>query len=116
MTPIAIAAMCGVLYSPPATWDAVPLPSGAVVLEVPFAQIDTLCGSHSGASSVVMTQANRSMGAVVFTTLKAEYGCAYKASGVAYVPTWKTWPGTRACWLETRRHEEAHLKGYVHPN
>lgn len=92
MTPAAIAAACGFLFSPPAAYDAMPLPPSAIVVEFPLAFI-----RRSSPCS-----ATRNV-----------YGCTYE--GVAYLPTWATWPGTRACWLENRRHEEAHLKGWTHP-
>lgn len=99
MTPAAIALMCGVLYSPPASWDAVPLPASAQVIEVPMSELPALCVNvdhHYAAGHL--------------------YGCAYPDKLVAYVPTWATWPGTRQCWEEVaKRHEPDHLKGWKHP-
>lgn len=89
------AAACGFTYSPPPVWDRLPFPDGAVVLEVPAAQIDTLCA------------------ATPHVKAGTRQGCHVGLT--AYIPTWKTWRGTRECWAENRRHEEAHLKGWTHP-
>lgn len=96
MTPAVIAAACGFLFSPPPAYDALSLPAGAVVREVPATQLDSLCEGHT-------------------PHLRAglRMGCAFGLT--AYVPTWTTWSGTRECWIENRRHEMAHLKGWVHP-
>lgn len=108
MTPAAIAAMCGVLYSPPPAWDALPLPAGARVIEVPFSDLGTLCRHRQGAETIPL------VGGRVGVRVNIEYGCAYTAARVAYVSDAATWPGTEACRLESIRHETDHLKGWVH--
>lgn len=96
MSILAIATICGFLYSPAAGWDSIPLPATSQVIEIPFSQIDRRCNFTS-------------------TSRTTEFACTYQSTLIAFVPTWKTWPGTRQCWEEVRRHEEAHLKGYIHP-
>lgn len=86
------------MFSPPPSYDALPMPAGAVVVEVPLRDLDRLC-----------------VGLPPHPARQPLYGCAILDSLTAYVPTWATWPGTRACWLEIRRHETAHLKGWIHP-
>lgn len=95
MTPATIAALCGFAFSPPSAYDTMPLPPAARVVEVAAGQLDALC---VGTPHLAAGQRN---------------GCT--VGQVAYVPTWNTWHGTRACWVENRRHEEAHLKGWTHP-
>lgn len=114
MSPAAIAALCGFAFSPPAPWDAMPMPVGARVIEVPMSQIDVVCRTTDGATTQqVASSAGRSFGPVASVTVRMEYGCATGLT--AYVPSWSSWPGTRECWLEDRRHEVAHLKGWKHP-
>lgn len=98
-----MAALCGFQYSPAASWDAIPLPADAQVIEIPLSQIAAQCFQrppgvdiHTGRRHVV-------------------YGCAMVTSPVAYIPTPATWPGTPQCWREIKRHEESHLKGWTHP-
>lgn len=84
--------VCGFTYTPPMIWDQLPLPADTQVIEVPMKDIRTLCTKpHSG----------------------QVWGC--NVGRVVFIPTYKTWPGTRECWLENKRHEESHLKGYTHP-
>lgn len=92
MSPAAIAAACGFLFSPPPVYDALPLPAGAVAIEVPYADLLHYCGPG-----------------------RNHFGCTLELDRIAYIPTWATWPGTRACWTENKRHELAHLKGWKHP-
>lgn len=93
ITPV-IAAACGFWFSPPASWDALPLPPTAHVIEVRLSDLKGFCGPGGP---------------------RFEYGCAFPSIGLAYVSSPRGWPGTEACRLEVRRHEEAHLKGWTHP-
>lgn len=98
MTPAQIALACGVMFSPPPEYDTMPLPVDARVVEVPFNQISGLC-DH------LVDRAH----------YRIVYACTRLGTMVSYVPTFKTYPGSRECWLELKRHETAHLKGWVHP-
>lgn len=93
-----MAAACGVFFSPPAAYDALSLPAGAVVIEIPFRDIAGTCA-----------------GAAKSPRERIVYACAFPGAKLIYLPTYKTFPGSRPCWRELQRHETAHLKGWVHP-
>lgn len=93
---IATIVACGYLYSPPAYWDTVKLPPEALVIERPLIEVREIC-PHAAKEGQQL------------------FGCTLFSEHVAFVPTFKTFPGTYACWLEVKRHEMAHLKGWTHP-
>jgi hypothetical protein len=94
-----ILAVCEVMFSPPASWDAIPLPVDAQIIQIPFAQLQSLCATQLRPDLV------RS---------RVCYGFKLDGTHIAYVSTFQTFPGTRECWNESVRHEEAHIKGYEH--
>lgn len=96
MIPALIAATCGFLFSPPASWDARPLPAGTQVVEVPLILLRT---------SVYCWPS---------TTL---FGCEREEDGhpVVYIPTWASWRKSLFCYDEDVRHELDHARGWTHP-
>lgn len=95
MTPAAIALSCGFMFSPPASWDAKPLPVDVVVVEVPLSSLKPIyCPNEP-----------------------APFGCERNVDGhpTVFIPTWETWRKSLFCYEENMRHELAHAKGWKHP-
>lgn len=91
-----ITALCEVFYSPSHKWDLKPLPPSAIVRYVDFKDIRWLCASAKEKENEIM------------------YACSFPDKVIAYIPTFKSYPGTKECWDELNRHELAHLKGWKH--
>lgn len=94
MTPAMIAATCGFLFSPPASWDARPLPAATQIVEIPMILLQTAVYCGPG-----------------------RLGCERAEDGrpIVYVPTWASWRKSLFCYDENRRHELAHARGWSHP-
>lgn len=89
-----VAWSCGFRWEPTDQALAMPLPVGAIVLQVPLDSIPQRPGCEA-ARAVLM-------------------GCSAPALRMAWVPTPETWHGTPECLEATVEHERTHLIGGEH--